>query len=326
MTEKNGVLSTEASHSLMVADLTKSGADIADGLTAETANLWHLATGVAGEAGELLDAIKKVAIYNRPLDRENAIEELGDIEFYVSGIRAALGVSRDEVLKANITKLQKRYAGGYSDKAAQARADKAEEGDEQWVKILPANVGNLKVGDLVKVEAPQDYAEDFTDEHPDGLRGKIGVVVLVSPTFATVRFSGWKHGHSGAPEVKNYDRASREHWNFMSDEIFLLSKKVTGADDASESDLGRFKVGQNIFIHSGYEGGMFGYLRDGVPLPASLTGTVVRKEKHSMTLWFADWDGGHTTGSYESLRPEGQTGGSCWNFFVRDEEYLTVLG
>ena len=118
---------TYPTHEEMVRTLTKPGADIIKTLTPESANLWHMATGVSGEAGELLDAVKKMAIYNKPLDRDNVIEELGDLEFYMEGIRQALGVSRHEVLAGNIIKLSTRYAGfKYSDKAAQERADKNE--------------------------------------------------------------------------------------------------------------------------------------------------------------------------------------------------------
>lgn len=114
-------------YSQMVAALVKPGEDIVISLSAEKANQWHLATGVAGEAGELLDAVKKSAIYNKPLDRENVIEELGDLEFYMEGLRQSLGVSREEVLGYNQSKLSKRYSSGaYSDKQAQDRADKEE--------------------------------------------------------------------------------------------------------------------------------------------------------------------------------------------------------
>jgi NTP pyrophosphatase (non-canonical NTP hydrolase) len=82
--------------------------------------------GVSGESGELLDAIKKAVIYNKPLDIENVIEELGDIEFYLEGLRQGLGIDRGETLDANVKKLSVRYeAGSYSDTAAQTRADKA---------------------------------------------------------------------------------------------------------------------------------------------------------------------------------------------------------
>lgn len=113
----------------MVAALAKPGAQVASALTPEAAHLWHMATGVSGEAGELLDAVKKHAIYVKPLDRANVVEELGDLEFYMEGLRASLGITREETLEANKMKLLgKRYASGsYSDAQAQARADKAGE-------------------------------------------------------------------------------------------------------------------------------------------------------------------------------------------------------
>lgn len=86
--------------------------------------LMHAAIGISGEAGEVLDAIKKHWVYGKPLDRANVIEELGDIEFYMQALRAELGVSRDEVIQANREKLLKRYPAGYTDQQAIARADK----------------------------------------------------------------------------------------------------------------------------------------------------------------------------------------------------------
>ena len=87
--------------------------------------LMHAAVGVAGEAGELLDAIKKVWVYSKPLDRENVIEELGDVEFYAQALRSLLDITREETIAANVAKLQRRYPEGYTDAAAIARADKA---------------------------------------------------------------------------------------------------------------------------------------------------------------------------------------------------------
>lgn len=110
-------------HEDMVKGLAKSSATIAQEMTGEDAHLMHMAIGIAGEAGELLDAVKKAVIYRKPLDRENALEELGDLEFYMEGIRQGLGFTREECLAANIAKLGKRYEGLlYSDGAAQARA------------------------------------------------------------------------------------------------------------------------------------------------------------------------------------------------------------
>ena len=91
----------------------------------ERDNLMHAAAGVAGEAGELLDAIKKHWAYNKPLDIENVIEELGDLEFYMQALRIQIGIPRSHIIAANFAKLSKRYSSGtYSDQQAQDRADK----------------------------------------------------------------------------------------------------------------------------------------------------------------------------------------------------------
>jgi NTP pyrophosphatase (non-canonical NTP hydrolase) len=117
---------TDITHPELVAALVKPGADIIASLTPEKADAWHMASCIPGEAGELFDAVKKNVIYNKPLDRANVIEELGDLEFYMEGLRQNLGITREETIAANITKLSKRYEGlQYSDTAAQLRADKA---------------------------------------------------------------------------------------------------------------------------------------------------------------------------------------------------------
>ena len=87
--------------------------------------LMHCAVGIAGEAGELLDAIKKTWVYGKSLDRANVIEELGDIEFYAEALRTLLDIDRDEVIAANVAKLEKRYPTKYTDELALARLDKA---------------------------------------------------------------------------------------------------------------------------------------------------------------------------------------------------------
>lgn len=112
-------------HADMVRTLAKSGHDIAREITGEEAHLLHMAVGVSGEAGELIDAIKKGVVYRKPLDYDNVVEELGDLEFYMEGLRQGLGITRQETIEANIAKLGKRYQGfTYSNEAAQERADK----------------------------------------------------------------------------------------------------------------------------------------------------------------------------------------------------------
>jgi len=116
---------TEFQHSKMVAILKKRPEVIKQELTTAKCDLMHMTFGICGEAGELLDAVKKCIIYNQPLDTANVIEELGDIEFYIQGLLQILNLTRDEVLKQNLAKLSKRYEKLiYSDQAAQERKDK----------------------------------------------------------------------------------------------------------------------------------------------------------------------------------------------------------
>jgi NTP pyrophosphatase (non-canonical NTP hydrolase) len=128
LTEEQKDYIDSISHPDMVGMLCKPGQDILDGLTPGRAHTLHMAVGIAGEAGELLDAIKKYAIYCKPVDRENVVEELGDLEFYMEGLRTSFNISRSETLTANKLKLLgKRYASGkYSDEQAIQRADKSD--------------------------------------------------------------------------------------------------------------------------------------------------------------------------------------------------------
>ena len=101
--------------------------------TPEQSDMIHAILGICGESGELLDAVKKHVIYGKPLDRENLIEELGDIEFYMQHLRAISGVTRDETLAANMAKLAKRYPDyEYTDAKAKERADKSDDGWIEW--------------------------------------------------------------------------------------------------------------------------------------------------------------------------------------------------
>jgi len=102
----------------------KPGLSILEELTIEKASLWHLGPALMIEAGELSDSIKKWAIYKKSFDRENVIEELGDIEFYLEAIRQAVGLSRELTITHNIEKLSVRYSEKFTNEEAQQRKDK----------------------------------------------------------------------------------------------------------------------------------------------------------------------------------------------------------
>lgn len=111
-------------HSELVKALAKPGEDILESLTPGRCHAWHMASCIPSEAGELFDAVKRQVIYNKDVDLANVIEEMGDIEFYLEGLRQHYGITREETIEANLKKLRKRYGEQYSDKAAKERADK----------------------------------------------------------------------------------------------------------------------------------------------------------------------------------------------------------
>ena len=111
-------------YSQFVHGLCKPGHAILSELSPADCHMLHMAMGVSGEAGELLDAVKKAVIYRKPLDAENIREEAGDILFYLTGLLNAISANASEVIAANMAKLSKRYPDGYSNVAAAERADK----------------------------------------------------------------------------------------------------------------------------------------------------------------------------------------------------------
>jgi NTP pyrophosphatase (non-canonical NTP hydrolase) len=88
-------------------------------------NLIHAVMGLSGEVGEFADAIKKHLIYGQPLNRVNAMEELGDVLWFVALACKALEVPMEHIAQMNIDKLAVRYPEKYSDTLAAQRLDKA---------------------------------------------------------------------------------------------------------------------------------------------------------------------------------------------------------
>jgi len=108
----------------VTSDCSTNFVDFADRigeLDREGANIERLLTagvGINAEGGEFLEIIKKMVFQGKPWNadnREHLIIELGDLLWYVAQATMALGVSFDEVIERNVTKLEKRYPGGSFD-------------------------------------------------------------------------------------------------------------------------------------------------------------------------------------------------------------------
>ena len=67
------------------------------------------ALGLAGEAGEVVDIIKKILFHDKEPDFNNLMLELGDVIWYVQHLCNILGFTLEDVIEANIKKLSARY-------------------------------------------------------------------------------------------------------------------------------------------------------------------------------------------------------------------------
>jgi len=83
--------------------------------------LLHGAIGLATEAGEFLDALKKHVYYGKDLDRVNLAEELGDLFWYCAIIADELNVPFAKIMETNIEKLRARYGEKFSEEKADKR-------------------------------------------------------------------------------------------------------------------------------------------------------------------------------------------------------------
>ena len=96
---------------------TLAPTDIASGVVASNDHLLntkilrllHAAMGIAGEAGEIIDPIKKSIFYGKKLDEVNLMEECGDLLYFVAVLLDELGYTFEEVMQINIDKLAARY-------------------------------------------------------------------------------------------------------------------------------------------------------------------------------------------------------------------------
>lgn len=70
------------------------------------------ALGLAGEAGEIAEKVKKWLRGDRELDREGLLKELGDPLWYITSLADDLGFTLQDVVDANVEKLSSRKERG----------------------------------------------------------------------------------------------------------------------------------------------------------------------------------------------------------------------
>lgn len=81
------------------------------------------ALGIAGEAGEVADLVKKAAFHEHPVDQDKLAKELGDVLWYVTAMALSIGVGLDEVMARNVAKLRERYPDGFDPERSKNRPE-----------------------------------------------------------------------------------------------------------------------------------------------------------------------------------------------------------
>ena len=81
--------------------------------------------GLAGEAGEVTDLVKKAVFQGHPLDINHLIEELGDVLYYLTWIAILLDIDISEIAFENMKKLTDRYPDGFDAERSIHREEEA---------------------------------------------------------------------------------------------------------------------------------------------------------------------------------------------------------
>ena len=79
--------------------------------------------GLCGESGEAIDIVKKGLAQGHERDRDALAKELGDIAWYLAETAAALDIPLEDIFRANIEKLKRRYPEGFSTQRSLRRED-----------------------------------------------------------------------------------------------------------------------------------------------------------------------------------------------------------
>ena len=81
------------------------------------------AMGLAGEAGEVCDLVKKWQHHRAPRDVEKLRKELGDVLWYVAHACNVMGWTLEDIATLNVAKLRARYPNGFSTADSIAKRD-----------------------------------------------------------------------------------------------------------------------------------------------------------------------------------------------------------
>jgi NTP pyrophosphatase (non-canonical NTP hydrolase) len=92
-------------------------------LTFNDITMINAALGLSGEAGELIEQIKKHLFHGHNLDHAKFLNELGDVLWYLTILASSIGHTLNDVMVMNVNKLSKRYPEGFSSDSSILRVD-----------------------------------------------------------------------------------------------------------------------------------------------------------------------------------------------------------
>jgi NTP pyrophosphatase (non-canonical NTP hydrolase) len=81
------------------------------------------ALGMAGEAGEFANMIKKLTAHGHPISNEELAEEIGDVLWYLAEAATACGLKLNDIAQMNVDKLAARYPEGFSQERSRNRSE-----------------------------------------------------------------------------------------------------------------------------------------------------------------------------------------------------------
>ena len=93
--------------------------------------------GLNGEAGEVIDLMKKALYQGHELKKEDMVQELGDVLWYLALCAETMGTTLEEIANANVVKLVKRYPDGFSNKDSIERKDVEAVDDTNGEPLMP---------------------------------------------------------------------------------------------------------------------------------------------------------------------------------------------
>jgi NTP pyrophosphatase (non-canonical NTP hydrolase) len=91
-------------------------------LDSEIMLLWTT-FGLVGEAGEVVEVVKKAVFHRHPLQELKLRKEIGDVCWYLAGLCSVMQWDLSAIMAENIEKLKVRYPNGFSSSDSQTRVD-----------------------------------------------------------------------------------------------------------------------------------------------------------------------------------------------------------